>query len=258
MDKSLMAAIKYGCYHSSYIQTSSVVLMQMVHRQLRTWDNWVSIFIAPTQYVRNWFIDAGIPSEKIIVKPHFVYPIDKTTTPFQEYALFLGRLARNKGIIELLEAWGSIDFPLKIVGGGVLEGEVQQYLQNRKLSNVKLHGQVSNERALGYIANASFLIVPSIHYEAFARVVVEAFSCGIPVIASRRPPLTELIDHGRNGLLFDPDDEQEFVSTIRWLLSHKSEAKRMGIQAKQDFNSRFSAETNYEHLIDIYEHAMHH
>lgn len=197
-------AIKYACYHGSRLQTASVVLMQLIHWYLRTWQDLVAVFIAPSQFVKEWFVKASIPEEKIVVKPHFVQAGAKGSNGTGKYAIFAGRLVQNKGIFELLEAWKTIDLPLKIAGNGPQEREVRDYLEKWNLKHVELCGQLANDKVIDYIKNSLFLIVPSLHYEGFAKVVIEAFSCGVPVIASKCAPLTELVFNGTNGLLFEP------------------------------------------------------
>ena len=100
------------------------------------------------------------------------------------------------------------------------------------------------------------MIVPSLHHEGFGMVVIEAFACGVPVLSSRRPPLTELIEDGKNGLLFEPGAPTDIISKVQWLSTHESELKNMGVKAKKDFESKFSAQANYYQLINIYEEAI--
>jgi glycosyltransferase involved in cell wall biosynthesis len=254
--RGCLPALRYRCYRRSRIQTAAVVLMQIVHRFLRTWQKHIDIFIAPTKFVKDYFVEAGFPPEQIIVKPHFVYPDPECDNGPRKYALFVGRLCENKGIMTVLNAWKNIDYPLKVVGGGDLEHEVRGYVQKMDLRNVELCGQVTKERVASYIKGASCVIVPSLHHEGFGMIVIEAFACGVPVLASRRPPLTELIDDGRNGLLFEPGVPLDIVSKVRWLASHESELKNMGLEARKDFEAKFSDQANYLQLISIYEQAI--
>lgn len=254
--RGCLPAIRYGCYRRSRIQTASVCSMLIVHRLLRTWQNHVDIFIAPTNFVKDRFIEAGFPAERIFVKPHFVYPDPPRENGSRTYGLYVGRLCENKGIMTLLEAWRRIDYPLKIVGGGDLEHDVRSYVERMGLRDVELCGQVTKERVFDYIKEASFVIVPSLHHEGFGMVVIEAFACGVPVLSSRRPPLTELIDDGRNGFLFEPGVPDDIVSKVQWLAGHKAELDVMGIQARKDFETKFSDQANYHQLIHVYEQAI--
>ena len=217
-----LPALRYACYRRSRLQTSAVVLMQTVHRALRTWERHIDLLIAPSQFVKDRFVEAGFPLERIIVKPHFVHPDPECNYGSGKYGLYVGRLCENKGIMTLLDAWRSIDYPLKVVGGGELEQYVRNYVKEMNLKNVEICGQLTKERVFEYIKDASFMMVPSLHYEGFGMVVIEGFACGVPVLSSRRPPLTELIDDGRNGFLLEPGVPDDIVSKVRWLLSHTS------------------------------------
>jgi glycosyltransferase involved in cell wall biosynthesis len=256
IDKGVLQAIRHACYRRSTLQTVSVVLMQIVHRNLKTWQKLITLYVAPSEFVKEWFVKAGFPTGKIIVKPHFDYAEPKVLNGSGKYALFVGRLIKNKGIFELLEAWKSVAFPLKVVGSGPDEAEVRHFVDKWNLGSVELCGQATSASVVDYIKESLFLIVPSLHHEAFAKVVIEAFACGIPVVGSRRPPLTELIDDGRNGLLFEAGAVGDICNKVKWLIGHELELNEMGIQAKNDFDVRFSAEENYRQLIDIYGKAI--
>lgn len=105
--------------------------------------------------------------------------------------LFVGRLVPGKGVEELLQASKKIkNVNFLIVGDGPLRNEI---LKMSTQPNIKFVGKIDNERLPTYYNAADVLIVPSTHEEGFGRVILEALSCGLPVIASRRGGIREAL-----------------------------------------------------------------
>ena len=114
MGKALpLPAVIHACYRNSRLQSSAVVSMLSYHRAIRTWRTQVDLYIALTEFSRDKFIQSGLPPEKVIVKPNYipdpgigVYPGD--------YAIYVGRLSSEKGIMTVLEAWKEVrNIPLR-------------------------------------------------------------------------------------------------------------------------------------------------
>jgi glycosyltransferase involved in cell wall biosynthesis len=98
--------------------------------------------------------------------------------------------------------------------------------------------------------------VPSICYENSPRTIVEAFSCGVPVIASRLGALAGIVRDGVTGLLFDPGNSDELAAKIAWAQAHPTEMIRMGKAARQEYEAQYTPERNHEILLNIYEDAI--
>ena len=246
-----------GCYRESYAQTMVLASMLTIHRLLRTWDRKVDVYIALTHFGRNKFIEGGIPKEKIVVKPNFVYPDPKMLETKGDYALFLGRLSVEKGVKTLLDAWKKIpDFPLKVVGDGIYRSELHEMAQRGDLSNVELVGLLPHAEGMQRLQDARFLIMPSVWYEPFGLSIIEAFACGKPVVASRLGGMPEIIEDGKTGLLFEPGNPDDLAAKVRWLIDHEDAAAQMGKAARAEFEAKYTAEKNYEMLMDIYEMAI--
>lgn len=100
------------------------------------------------------------------------------------------------------------------------------------------------------------LVVPSLWYEGFPLVIIEAFATGLPVIASDIGSLAEIVDHGRTGLLFRPGDPDDLAAKIDWALSHPRELAQMRKEARAEYEAKYTAERNYQMLMEIYERAI--
>ncbi|HJY84830.1 MAG TPA: glycosyltransferase family 4 protein, partial [Candidatus Binatia bacterium] len=238
-------------------QTAAVAAMITLHRWLRTWQRQVNLYIALTDFCRRKFMQGGLPAEKIVVKPNFVGPDPGERDGVGRYALFVGRLSAEKGIWILLRAWQRLsNTVLKIVGDGPQRHAMQAFVDTEGVQRIELLGQQPSEDVLKLMKGAQFLIFPSEWYETFGRVAIEAFACGVPVIASRLGAIAEIVEDGHTGLLFQPGDLDDLAAKVRWAVSHPEEMTRMGTKARQVYEIKYTPEANYRMLCDIYKRAI--
>lgn len=156
LDHSLWRSISYGCYRDSSTQTASIALMLSAHRALKTWDK-INTFVALTEFSRQKFVEGGLPEHKILVRPNFLATDPGFAEIGREYALFVGRLSPEKGIVNLLKAWRNLpDVPLKILGDGPLRSWVEEYVQKHNLKQVEVVGFVPSKGVLEYQKKLAF------------------------------------------------------------------------------------------------------
>jgi len=206
-----------------------------------------------------------LPPERMFVKPNFVYPDPLLVANGKgagggdhKYALFAGRLAPKKRVSTVLSAWSRLRsrIPLMIVGGGIERGELEQEAAQDKLSTIIFRGTLPHDETLVAMTGASFLIFSSEWYETFGLTMVEAFACGVPVICSRVGAMREIVDDGRTGLHFNPGDADDLAAKVEWALSHPERMQQMGKEARQEYESKYTAEKNYPRLMEIYQNAV--
>jgi glycosyltransferase involved in cell wall biosynthesis len=92
--------------------------------------------------------------------------------------------------------------------------------------------------------------------EGFGQVVIEAMAAGKPVVVSKIPPLTEIVEHGKTGFLVDSTDPQAFAQAILWCLTHPDAAQQMGKQGQERVYSYFSAERMATETRSLYRKLM--
>jgi glycosyltransferase involved in cell wall biosynthesis len=258
VDHGLWRGVYHGCYRDSRPATASVALVLAFHRLWKTWDRLVTRYIALTEFGRKKFIAGGLPSEKIAVKPNFVNPDPGERERAGEYALFMGRLSREKGVSTLLEAWRQLPrhYALHIVGDGPDRESLESQARQLGVSNAQFRGRLSHKDTILAVKCARFLIVPSSWYETFGMCIAEAFACGTPVICSRLGAMQELVFDGRTGLHFSPGDQKDLAAKVDWAWSHPSETNAMGRQARAEYEAKYTPERNYPMLMDIYRRAL--
>jgi glycosyltransferase involved in cell wall biosynthesis len=117
-------------------------------------------------------------------------------------------------------------------------------------------GQRQRSEVQRLMAEAACLIFPSVTYETFGQVIVEAYAAGTPVIASAGGVAPELVEHERTGLLARSGDADDLVAQVEWLLAHPRSHEAMRTTARAAFEARFTADANYRSLVAIYSDAI--
>jgi glycosyltransferase involved in cell wall biosynthesis len=256
LEHSLWRGVRYGCYQGSRPGTAAMAAMLAVHRGLGTWSRTVDCYVALSEFARQRFIEGGLPAEKIVVKPNFVYPDPGEGTGRGEYAIFVGRLSPQKGVRTILAAWERLPTPAPLVVIG--DGPLLHLLKAPQLRSysVEYRGRLPREQTLAALKGARFLVFPSEWYEGFPLTIAEAFACGIPVICSRLGAMREIVEDGRTGLHFNPGDADDLAAKVEWAWTHPDETRAMGQEARLEFETKYTGERNYEMLMEIYQRAI--
>jgi len=256
--KSVIPALRYGCYRDSRIATLPVSAMIAFHNAINTWRTNVDAFITLTDFQREKMIQFGIPTESLFVKPQFL-ELPPQPIPWKERdnkTVFVGRLYAAKGIHVLVEAWQQMgkDAPqLEVIGDGPMREQLVRSVRESGASDsVSFLGNVSREEAMKHISTAKLLVIPSLCYEGFPMVVQEAFALGVPVAASNIGSLPYLITENNNGRLFIPGDAGDIIACVKGLLADDARLRVLGEGARHDFDEKYTAEKNYSRLMAIY------
>lgn len=216
--------------------------------------HWVDAYIALSVFAKEKFLAAGLPEDRLFVKPHFTAcgasPVRRDDRAVG--AIFVGRLSPEKGVDSLIKAWHRLDIPLRIVGDGPLSA----VLRERAGPHVEFAGLLPHEDVLKQISRASFLVFPSIWYETFGLTLLEAMASGRPVLASDLGGRREIVREGETGLLFEAGNPEDLRRKALWLIEHPAECERMGQRAREVCRDMYTPEVNYRQLMGIYEAAI--
>jgi glycosyltransferase involved in cell wall biosynthesis len=244
--------VVHGCYRGSRAATAVVATMLTVHRVLSTWTDMVDLYIAPTEFARQKLIQGGLRAEQIVAKPYFVAPDPGPGRHRGGYALFVGRLAPEKGIDTLLACWERLGgrVPLKIAGDGPVADRVADAAG--RVPGVEWLGRKPLDEVYDLLGEAAVLIFPSEWYETLGRVAIEAYAKGTPVIAARIGAIAEVVEHGRTGLLFEPGDPESLAACVEWAWTHRREMAKIGEEARREYQAKYGPEGNYRRLMEIY------
>jgi glycosyltransferase involved in cell wall biosynthesis len=253
LGKTPWRAVARKCYRGSTVQSAVSAGALVVHRMTGTFRHRITRYIALNRFCRDKFIQGGLPAERIRIKPNFVPLHDPPRSKPRKGGLYIGRLSAEKGIAVLIAAARLLHSPkLRVVGSGPLDGAVREAFGPAWL------GTKPRTQIMPLLGESLYLVAPSTCHESFGLALVEAFSCGTPVIASRIGAFAELVEDGKTGLLFTPGDAQDLAAKIQWAESHPEAMRRMGEAALREYGSRFTPQRNYAMLMDIYDDAIRH
>lgn len=259
--RSTVPALRYGCYRDSRLATVPLAVGVWLHRSLGTWTRQVDAFIALTEFQRERMVKAGLPDGRVYVKPNFYpgCPQPLAWNRRKDYAIFAGRLTPEKGIEGLIRAWLQWGEPapeLRVLGDGPLRESLERLAASKPEVPIQFFGQVSSQDAEREIAGGKLLILPSIGFETFGMVVLEAFAFGTPVAVSAIGPLPAIVRHGVNGVVFAPGDPQSLLREVRAAWETPGLLERLSAGAGTAFDSAYTADANYRTLMAIYAGAM--
>ena len=210
----------------------------------------VDAFIAKSQFSRDKHRSFGFPRDMEVV-PYFLPdmpPVSGQTAPHpRPYFLFVGRLEKIKGVQDIIPAFSGEDGPdLLIVGSG----EYEQVLREQAKGHPRVHftGRLEPEQIPAYYQHARALIVPSLCYETFGIILIEAFRSGTPVIARRLGPFPEIVAKG-GGLLFE--SEQDLRHAIAGIGENPSHRDKLAAEARNAFEQNWKQEVVIEEYLDV-------
>lgn len=164
------------------------------------------------------------------------------------YLAFLGRISPEKGIEKAIEWAIAAGIKLKVAAKvdkadeHYFEKEVKHLLDHPLIEFI---GEINEAEKSDFLGNALALLFPINWDEPFGMVMIEAMSCGTPVIAHKRGSVAEVIENGENGFIVS--STQEAVDCIKGLVSFSRKKVRMV------FTDRFSAERMAKDYVGLYE-----
>jgi glycosyltransferase involved in cell wall biosynthesis len=242
------------CYPGSKARTT-LIAEAYVHKWLGTYEKCVDRFIAPSQFVRDKFVEYGWDPAKFEVLPHFqrVRAV-KERNALNAPLLYFGRLSQEKGIDDLLHAMQRLpDLRLVIAGDGPERSRLEQMSAHLGISNVEFTGYIHGAELQNAIAGSSFTVLPSHAYETLGKTILESYAQARAVVASDRGSRQELVDQGRTGLLYGTGDVEQLVSAIRLLSDQPALAAEMGRAGREQVRLSHAPEAHYDALLRLYE-----
>ncbi|MBV6467365.1 MAG: glycosyl transferase family 1 [Candidatus Brocadia sp.] len=253
---TLLPALRHRCYRDSLFATGALVWMLVQNRWRGTYKTLVNRYIALTRFAAVKLVEGGLPESRIETKPNFLQNMPNAGNGGGGYAVYVGRLSKEKGVQTLIEAWKQIiGFPLKVLGDGPLRTELEEQVQQQGMQ-VEFLGFRTREEIFKIVSNAELQIIPSEWYEGFPMVVLEAYACGTPVVASRIGSLDEIILEGKTGVKFEPGNSKDLANKVLKLYTDKSRLNIMRLKARALFDEKYTADKNYFKLMEIYHNAI--
>jgi len=143
---------------------------------------------------------------------------------------------------------------LRIAGDGPF-GDMVQAVASRR-PTIHTLGRIDRDGVMQEMRAATALVFTSECYENFPVSIVEAYACGLPVIAPDHGAMSELIQHGRNGLHFEVGNADDLHEKVQWAATHPEEMEQMSRRARATYDALYTPTRNHEFMMDIYDQAI--
>lgn len=259
VEHGMGCAVKHKCYRNSKLQTMVSTAILKIHRFLGTY--YKVNFICLTEFNRNKLLSSLNPEKKIVdphrvyIKPNFTFaegiiPVERQ--PEEEYFLFAGRVEALKGIDIAIRAFEKLpDENLYIAGSGPMLEEMEAYVEEHHMENVKFLGYLQKEEMTEKFYHAKAVIMTSQCYEAFAMTIAEAYSYGVPVIAGRVGNMEGMVKEGVTGVKFTYNSAEDLAKKVEEF--NQMDLAALKESAREFYEKRLRPEDNYRKLMQIYE-----
>lgn len=194
--------------------------------EMRAALNRADALIAPSRFLAEMYMHYGVRPERIRIWRQGVNlglcPL-RTSSATLRFSYF-GQIKHHKGVHTLVEAWSKLDGAraghLTLYGSA--RGEegygARLYEQSRAVPGLTWRQPIDHAEVWQTLAQTDVLIVPSRWSENSPNVILEAQAMGVPVVGSKLGGVAELVHHGRNGLLFEPDNAADLAAQLRRLI----------------------------------------
>ena len=255
--KGYWNCVKNKCMKGS--RTKSILaFVEAKFLQFGGYYNKIDTYIAECKFYQNLVQKAHFTQSPIIQMNNFL-PVSQEYKAFYEhenYILYFGRYAREKGVLTILKAYSKLKCSEKLVlvGKGSEEEKIQDFVKVNKLEDrVYINGAIFGKEMDKIIEKAKVVLVPSEWYENGAFVALQALAKGKIVVASNIAGLSEIIQDGVTGFLAEPGNPDSFATAIQKVLElsadeYKTMSENIVVYAKQ----RCDANNYIKQLTNIY------
>jgi glycosyltransferase involved in cell wall biosynthesis len=249
--------VVHRCIKGSLAASALAAVEARLVRTRRLYDK-IDVFIAPSRFAAGVATDTGIPASRVHVVPNFLSD-DEVAASQQRVAeaprfLFAGRLEGVKGVADLLQVF-SRDDPslgtLVIAGaGGELEDQVREAARNHP--SIEYLGRLTRDEVRAQLASTRAAILPSRWDENYPMSLLEARAASVPVIATRRGGLPDMVADGHDGYLVEAADPDALRTAVQALAADSELALRMGRHGHERFLATNTEGVHYEGLMQAY------
>lgn len=246
-------AVRHSCYRGSMSGSAFVASALALHNIRDTKERMIDSFIAPGTFIKEKMASAGVPANRIFIKPNFLTSDPGPGAGDGGYMMYLGRLSPEKKIDTLLGAWERLDgeVPLKISGSGEMRPLVEAAAAKDR--SIEYLGFAPDEALDGLLGNARALVFTSGTYEAQPMAILETYAKGTPVIAARLGAMTDLIKNGVTGFHFAPGDQEDLARVVRATFDPTLDLTPIRQSTRDNYLTNYTPAPNFERLMEIYD-----
>jgi glycosyltransferase involved in cell wall biosynthesis len=252
-EKKYFSCITRRCVKGKFGASAVGYLAHLVARRTGVYRTLARV-IVPSAFLGEKVRAAGYDAARVRLLPPAIDIKEEESGRKQNYFLYAGRLAPEKGVDVLIQAVGLAGpgVRLKVAGAGPEETNLKELTKGYAADNVEFLGHVDSARLAQLMASARAVVVPSRWPENTPAVVLEAFAAGAAVVAARIGGVPEMVDDGVEGLLFEPGDVRELAERLERLAGDARSARKLGAAGRVRLARDFSFEEHMAQLVEIY------
>jgi len=250
-------AVLRRCKNGSAAHSAVAAVETAAHRWTGAYRP-VARFICPSRFMATKMGEAGVFPDRLVVVPHFA-EVSTVATKVQAGGdvLFAGRLSPEKGVDTLIEAVGLAGPAVRVViaGDGPERPHLEALAERLAPGRARFLGQVAKTELHDRIRASGVLVVPSRWYENQPMIVLEAFACGVPVVATTLGGLPELVEPGVDGFLVPPDDPAALAATLTQAQGDAPRLFALGAAARRKAERLFAPDHHVQRILATYAEA---
>ena len=234
---------------------ASVLPSSMIRRMTREFEI-CDYIVVPSEMARRSFEEHGCARKAIVVHlgvDHRLFVPPDVPPPRQPFRVcYSGRVEIAKGVPYLLKAWEQLKLPnAELLMMGYISDDIKAFLKRTALPNVKYTGLLSPEQVAECYQKSHLLAFPSVN-EGLARVLLEAMSSGLPVVATELSGATDCVTPGVDGTIVPARDPEALAEAILFHYNNRESTVAMGKAARAKIEQNFTVEHYVERNIGLY------
>jgi glycosyltransferase involved in cell wall biosynthesis len=245
---SSLNGIKHGCYHDSGLSTIPVAFRNRKGPLNDAVISRANKLLVPSPLMVEMYQVLGIDSVEVLFQPTQISEVSTNHgKPAQENWVFLGRISKEKGIVELVQNWPP-ERPLTILGDGP---DMPQLIDAAKQvsQNIQIKGFVAESEMVTTLSQASGILVPSTWREGAPGIYADAMFLGVPLIALRGNTVYDMIQHDGTGSTIESLDSTSIELALQDVLSHR---EQYSARCHEIYTERYSTAEWLNNLKRVY------
>ena len=248
-------AVLNKCVYDSYIY-SSIKAASLKFQEMMGLAKKIQAFVVPSKFTLEKLRVHGFPQQSLVHIPsffNFEFISTKSAITYEPFALYIGRIEPEKGLLTLVKSFENTSFQLKIIGFSStgFDEELKDYLKDKN-HHVEFLGKMGFDAIQIYLSKCSFTLVPSEWYDNFPNTLLESFAFKKCAIATNTGSLKELVIDNETGLLFKIKDVEDLRSKIAYLFGNETMCRNLGENAFNMLNKEYSAGEHYKKLSNLF------
>jgi glycosyltransferase involved in cell wall biosynthesis len=250
---SLLNPVRRRCKDGSLTASTLLAFESAAHRVTHAYAS-IQAFVCPSRFCADVMTRANVFPDRLSVVSNFV---DAATVKPKDLPggdlVYVGRLSHEKGVDTLVDAVSGLPGAvLHVLGTGPMQESLQQQASDVAAGRVRFHGHLTKTAVLDMVRRSAAAVLPSRCHENQPMAVLEAFACGVPVVATALGGLPELVGGGERGEVVAPDGPDALAAALRRLLTDPATAFAMGQRARIYVEREHGPDEHLRRLEKVY------